>query len=135
MKDNLFTETVFYVKPLPDSGTREEMATGSRRDTRQGKGRFDLLPARALARLARHFEAGALKYGDRNWEKGQPLSRMMDSALRHSFKCLKGEQDEDHLIAAAWNLLCCADTQERIAEGLLPAELNDLPKPAAPPKL
>lgn len=115
--------------PLPtlkDSGAREEFATGSRRDSRAGKGRFDLLPARAIARLARHFEAGGVKYGPRNWENGQPLSRFMDSGLRHAFAHLQGKRDEDHLIAAAWNLLCMADTEERIKAGLLPATLDDL---------
>src|ERR1700722_8162340 len=106
---------------------KECFSTGSVRDTRIGKGRFDLLPARALARLARHFETGAKKYGDANWEKGQPLSRFLDSALRHAFALKEGKTDEDHLIAAAWNLLCLADTQERVKEGLLPAELDDLP--------
>lgn len=113
--------------PILDSGVREKFDTGSRRDSRDGKGRFDLLPARALTRLARHFEAGALKYGERNWEKGQPISRYMDSAIRHSFKHLQGLRDEDHLIAAAWNLLCAAETEMRINEGTLAPELNDLP--------
>lgn len=114
---------------IKDSGRREDFSTGSRRDTRDGKGRFDLLPPRAIARLARHFEAGSKKYGDRNWEKGQPLSRYMDSALRHAFRFTQGERDEDHLIAAAWNLVCLAETEERIKLGLLPKELNDLPLP------
>lgn len=117
---------------IKDSGVREEMSTGSLRDTRDGKGRYDLLPVRALRRLARHFEAGSKKYGDRNWERGQPLARMMDSALRHAFTALAGETDEDHIIAAAWNLLCVADIQERIREGLLPESLDDLPKPTKP---
>jgi hypothetical protein len=113
---------------IKDSGKRQQFQTGSRRDTRDGKGRFDLLPVRALMRLSKHFEGGASKYGDRNWEKGQPLSRFMDSALRHAFKHLGGATDEDHLVAAAWNLLCLADTEMRIKEGLLPKELDDLPK-------
>lgn len=113
---------------IKDSGKRQEFTTGSRRDTREGKGRFDLLPTRALTRLAQHFEGGAGKYGDRNWEKGQPLSRYMDSALRHAFKHLGGQRDEDHLIAAAWNLLCLADTEMRIQEGLLSKDLDDMPK-------
>lgn len=114
---------------IKDSGERQEFETGSRRDTRDGKGRFDLLPARALTRLARHFEGGSKKYGDRNWEKGQPLSRYLDSGLRHAFKFLEGHRDEDHLIAAVWNLMCLADTQQRIEEGLLSKELDDLPPP------
>lgn len=121
--------------PIKDSGQRRDFETGSRRDVRQGKGRFDLLPARALRRLARHFEAGAVKYGDRNWEKGQPLSVYLDSALRHTTIYMEGKTDEDHLIAAAWNLLCLADTEERIKEGLLPLGLSDLPRetPKGPP--
>ena len=114
-------------KPIKDSGERQEFDTGSQRDTREGKGRFDLLPMRAITRLARHFEAGAKKYGERNWEKGQPISRYLDSAMRHTCKHLQGERDEDHLIAAAWNLMCAADTEERIKEGSLPKELNDTP--------
>lgn len=119
--------TVAGHKPIKDSGKRQEFSTGSRRDIQDGKGRFDLLPMRALKRLARHFEAGAKKYGDRNWEKGQPISRYLDSALRHTCNHLQGQRDEDHLIAAAWNLMCAADTEERIASGLLPKELNDVP--------
>ncbi|SRR6266545_4544726 len=112
---------------IKDSGQREDFSTGSRRDIRDGKGRFDLLPCRAIRRLVRHYEAGAKKYGDRKWEKGQPLSRYVDSALRHAFAYLEGQRDEDHLIAAAWNLLCLADSEERIKEGLLPESLADIP--------
>lgn len=115
-------------KPIKDSGKRQEFQTGSRRDTRDGKGRYDLLPMRAIHRLAKHFEGGASKYGDRNWEKGQPISRYLDSAMRHACKYLQGQRDEDHLIAAAWNIMCAADTEERISEGLLPKELNDVPQ-------
>ena len=115
------------VPTIKDSGQREEFNTGSRRDTRVGKGRFDLLPFRALTRVAQHFEAGAIKYGDRNWEKGQPLSRYLDSALRHAAKHAMGETDEAHDVAAAWNLLAMIETKERIRIGALPAELDDLP--------
>lgn len=111
---------------VKDSGERQEFNTGARRDTQAGKGRFDLLPPRAIKRLAKHYENGARKYGDRNWEKGMPLSRFMDSAMRHMFKTLEGQKDEDHLIAAAWNVLCVAELQERIEEGLLPKELDDI---------
>ncbi len=110
------------------TGKNENFKTGSRRDSREGKGRFDLLPARALLRLARRFEDGAKNYGDRNWEKGQPVSRFIDSASRHINCYLAGERDEDHLAAAAWNILCAADTIDRIQEGKLPKELNDLPE-------
>lgn len=116
----------FDIPKPKDSGVRENFSTGSRRDTRKGKGRFDLLPARAIQLIAIHFENGAEKYGDRNWEKGQPLSRYLDSALRHLFKHQQGLRDEPHLIAAAWNLLCMIDTEVRIREGFLPRDLDDL---------
>lgn len=120
-------ETPEGVAHLKDSGHREQMTTGSQRDSREGKGRFDLLPARALFRVARIFEAGAKKYENRNWELGQPLARYLDSGLRHLACGLRGDTDEDHIAQAAWNILCFLETQDRIKEGLLSAELDDLP--------
>lgn len=86
-----------------DSGKREEFPTGSRRDSRDGKGRFDLLPVKPLRRLAKHYENGAKKYGDHNWQKGQPSSRYYDSAMRHLIMYMDGDRSEDHLAAVAWN--------------------------------
>jgi len=116
---------------LKDSGARQEFETGSRRDTRDGKGRFDLLQWRAIRLVARQLEEGAKKYGERNWEKGQPLSRYLDSATRHLAMFAMGLTDERHDVAVAWNILCLIDTVERIKEGLLPAHLNDLPPPVS----
>lgn len=113
---------------VADSGERSEFATGAVRDKQDGKGRFDLLPAHAMHRLARHFENGARKYDARNWENGIPLSRYLDSALRHIFTWMDGNRDEDHLIAAVWNLLCLVQTDAWICGGELPESLNDLPK-------
>lgn len=110
-----------------DSGVREEFQTGSRRDSRQGKGRFDLMSPFVLERDSRHLENGATKYGDRNWERGQPLSRYYDSAMRHMNKYLMGYRDEDHLAAARWNLAALMHTEMMIQLGVLPKELNDLP--------
>lgn len=111
---------------VKDSGEREEWDTGSRRDTREGKGRYDLLPPEGIRRLAKVYEAGAAKYDDRNWEKGQPLSRFLDSACRHLFAVLEGKQDEDHAAQAAWNLLGFITISERIETGALPRTLDDL---------
>ena len=111
---------------VKDSGTREEFSTGSRRDTNKGKGRFDLIPPYALKRLAQHYENGAVKYGDRNWEKGQPLARYLDSAIRHAYAYLGGSKDEDHLAAVAWNALAIIETEHRIKLGILPKDLDNL---------
>lgn len=109
-----------------DSGAREDFSTGSRRDTRDGKGRFDLITPVGLKRLAVHYENGAKKYGDRNWEKGQPVSRYLDSGIRHFYAYLGGDRSEDHLAAAAWNALAAIHTIEKCAAGELPRELDDL---------
>lgn len=110
---------------VKDSGVRERYSTGAVRDTGAGKGRFDLLPAYPLKRLAVHYENGARKYSDRNWEKGIPLKRFMDSALRHLFCYQDGQRDEDHLAAAAWNVLGFIWTEREIAEGRLPEDLGE----------
>lgn len=112
---------------IKDSGNRSVFSTGAQRDLGEGKGRLDLLPFRALIEVAKIFEEGAIKYKERNWERGLPLSRFVDSALRHLAKYMQGWKDEPHLAQASWNLLCLIETQMRIEEGILPNELNDLP--------
>jgi hypothetical protein len=113
---------------LKDSGERRETSTGSVRDRAVGKGRMDLLPFFALEELSKHFEDGAIKYGENNWTKGQPLSWYLDSAMRHLLKAARGQTDEPHLRAAAWNVLCLLDTKRRVQIGLLPQELDDIPE-------
>jgi len=113
--------------PLKDSGKREAFATGSVRDTREGKGRYDLLSPIVMLRDAQHMENGARKYGERNYELGQPLGRYVDSAMRHIQRFLEGHRDEDHLAAARWNIGALMHTEEMVKRGRLPVELNDLP--------
>lgn len=112
---------------VKDSGKRQEFNTGSRRDTREGKGRFDLLPPYALFRMARHYENGGIKYGPFNWALGQPTSRYLDSAMRHLWHIAMGDDDEDHASAAAWNCWSIIETRYLISRGELPAELDDIP--------
>ena len=110
---------------INDSGDRTQFETGAVRDMHEGKGRCDLLPPLALLRLARHFESGAKKYGDRNWEKGIPCSSFLDSAQRHLLKYSAGYTDEDHLVAAIWNLACLAETEEKRPEMMdIPARMD-----------
>jgi len=111
---------------VKDSGQRRAFGTGSVRDVRDGKGRFDLLSPIAMSRLAQHTENGAKKYGDRNWEKGQPLSSYLDSALRHINKFREGLRDEDHMAAAMWNIQGFIHTEEMIRRGRLPKDLDDM---------
>lgn len=113
---------------VKDSGERQDFGTGAVRDTQNGKGRYDLLPTRAIRRLAKHYENGAKKYGSENYLLGMPMRRFADSAMRHLFKALEGHIDEDHWTAAAWNILAIIEYQERIEEGMLSKEFDDLPK-------
>lgn len=106
---------------IADSGDRTQFSTGAVRDMHEGKGRFDLLPMCVLMRLAKHYENGCIKYGDRNWEKGIPCHSFADSAMRHLVKYMDGWRDEDHLIAAIWNLCGLAWTEEKHPE------LQDIP--------
>lgn len=98
--------------PVLDSGKREQFDTGAQRDLANGKGRYDLLPALALRRVALLYEKGAIKYDPCNWMKGMPQWRFIDSGLRHVFRYLAGDTDEDHLAAAVFNLLACIHQQE-----------------------
>lgn len=115
-----------------DSGTRRTFDSGAVRDMQEGKGRFDLLPMCVLMRLAQHYEKGAIKYKERNWEKGIPAHSFADSAMRHLVKYLDGWNDEDHLIAAIWNLCGLAWTEEKKPEMMdIPAiEISAKKKPA-----
>lgn len=67
---------------------------------------FDGVP-NMLLEVAVHFEEGAKKYGENNWQKGLPVSCYVDSAIRHYLKYLRGDTDERHDRAFAWNLMCC----------------------------
>lgn len=60
-----------------------------------------------LLEVSIHFEEGAKKYGERNWEKGIPTQRYIDSAVRHYLKWLRGDDDERHDRAFCWNIICC----------------------------
>lgn len=57
--------------------------------------------------VSKHFEEGAKKYGENNWQKGIPTHCYIDSAVRHYLKFLRGDNDEPHDRAFVWNILCC----------------------------
>lgn len=69
--------------------------------------RSKLEPSTLFLEVAKHFEEGAKKYGENNWQKGIPTHCYIDSAVRHYFKWLRGDEDEPHDRAFCWNILCC----------------------------
>jgi hypothetical protein len=106
---------------IKDSGQRTEFSTGAKRDMHDGKGRMDLLPCTAIIELSKHCENGAIKYGERNVDKGIPQHSFIDSGLRHLFKYLRGDRDENHLVAALWNIAWAVE------QDVNKPDLNDLP--------
>ena len=124
------TETVTSADVLPDgnmwptirdSGDRREFSTGAVRDMAEGKGDMISMPWEALLRLSKHYEAGAKKYNRWNYRKGIPVSSFIDSACRHLAKYQCGLDDEDHLAAAAFNVLGAM-----LMENTMP-DMQDLP--------
>lgn len=133
-----------YDSVMSTGKEHQKFDSGSHRDSAAGKGRPDLLPVHALIRIAKvcdpevipihgiirlsvHYENGAVKYGDRNWELGQPFSRYFQSMFRHLQKWVGGAREEDHLAAVVWNACAIMDHEERIERDLLDPKWNDMP--------
>lgn len=110
---------------VKDSGAREDMSTGSRRDTQEGKSRPDLMNPLVLRRLGQHFANGCDKYGEKNFELGQLSSRYRASLGRHMLDYDEGLRDEDHLSAIIWNAMCIMMNQEFVERGIYPVEIHD----------
>lgn len=70
-------------------------------------GTIEQSAANMFLEVAKHFEDGAKKYGENNWQKGLPVDCYIDSAVRHYLKWLRGDKDEPHDRAFVWNILCC----------------------------
>ena len=90
---------------IKDSGERTQFSTGAVRDMHEGKGDMVSIPWESILRLSRHYEKGAKKYKRFNYRLGINLSSYIDSACRHLAKYQCGCDDEDHLSAAAFNIL------------------------------
>lgn len=63
-----------------------------------------------LLEVSKHFEEGAEKYGENNWQKGLPAKCYINSAVRHYLKYLRGDTDEHHDRAFCWNIICACWT-------------------------
>lgn len=82
----------------------------------QGKPRLSFLATRALRTLAQVYMYGAEKYNPDNWRKGRPSTDLIDSAMRHMFAYLEGEDVDpesglSHAAHAAWNLLTLVEQE------------------------
>ena len=66
--------------------------------------------------LAKHYEQGAVKYGENNWQKGIPTKSYIDSAIRHYCKHMAGQTDERHDVEFLWNIISAIWTCEHKPE-------------------
>ena len=113
---------------MEDSGKREKFTTGAVRDTADGKSRPDLISPYAQLRKGQWLRLGAEKYDERNWEKGMKIGRCIASLERHLQEYKMGLTDEDHLAAIAVNAEFIMHYEAMIEKGILPPELDDMPK-------
>lgn len=101
---------------IKGQGEMEKTEFGANRESNDGRGRFDLLPYEAMEALAKWYEEGAKKYGDRNWEKGIGVKDCINRMIRHAIKAGNGWTDEDHLSAVMWNAAAAITMMERKPE-------------------
>lgn len=79
--------------------------TGAQRSGDAEFERYDLITPIGLRRLAETYAEGAARHGERNWELGMPASALINHSLRHINLWMDGDDNEDHLAHASWNLL------------------------------
>lgn len=104
----------------------EQFAGGAVRDSQEDKPRPDLISPFFKERLGDWLRLGAIRYGEHNWTRGIPMSRVVASLERHLMKFQQGLLDEDHLSAMAANSMFLLDFDERIKRGLLSPEFDDM---------
>lgn len=100
---------------LKQTGEPQRFEGGAQRDNSENKPRPDLICPYFRMRFGRQLAKGAKYYGERNWEAGMPQSRFLESLHRHLAAYEKGETDEDHLAALAFNLQGLISQEERVA--------------------
>lgn len=88
--------------------------SGATRSQDKANVRYDLISPHALFRIAVVCHNGAKKYFPFNYEKGMPISDILNHAIAHIYKYLSGEEsDEDDLAHAFWNLHAAIDMEHR----------------------
>lgn len=97
-------------KEVSDNGVK--YSTGAVRSKDAEMERWDLISPIGLRRVAETCAEGAAKYSDFNWERGMPISDLLNHAIRHQFLYLSGDRSEDHLAHCAWNLLAAMHSEE-----------------------
>ena len=99
----------------PPRTPRDKFEEGAKND--DGKLRYDLIPVRPLAEVARVYTIGAKKYSDNNWRKGIKWSRIYAAMQRHANAWQGGEvfdpeTGQHHLSSVAWCALTLMEYEQ-----------------------
>lgn len=92
-----------FMGPTIHPGEPEVIVNSKGGKQHKVEGRFDLIPSKALERVAIVLEQGAEKYGENNWQRIDSVDHI-NHAIAHLFKYLSGDRSEDHLT----NTICRA---------------------------
>lgn len=68
-------------------------------------GDFRHVPYWGMIRVATTCHEGATKYGEENWHHGFTVKSLCNHAIRHIRKWISGDNTEDHLGHATWNVM------------------------------
>jgi hypothetical protein len=101
-----------HLIPTEDTEPHTEHQTGAVRSSDADDVRYDLITPIGLRRVAEAYAEGAKKYSSFNWEKGFPISDILNHAIRHLYLYLEGDRSEDHLGHAAWNCMAACHSEE-----------------------
>lgn len=117
VKEHIMDDTKEFV--TKDSGERQTFATGMVRDSGLKTLRPDLVDQGMLQRWSELMGRGAVKYGERNWEKAATqaeLDRFLASASRHFFQWFNGQNpEEDHAAAVFFNIAGAEYVKRRLS--------------------
>lgn len=78
---------------------------GFKREGKDSKVDYTLIPTSVLTAIAKHYTDGAKVHGRDNWKKSTDMETFKQSAFRHLISALEGKKDENHIIACIWNLM------------------------------
>lgn len=77
--------------------------SGATRSADAERARYDLLSPVALQAYAERMGMGVAAHGERNWERGMPMSAVIRHLMRHLVLWMAGDKSDDHLAAVIWN--------------------------------
>lgn len=103
--------------------TWDEEGKSKREFKPYSKGNFYGIYPMMLYRLAMRCKFGEMKYGDtRGYSFPRPTSTYIDSTLRHIIDYARGDNSEDHLAAAIWNIMAMMYNEEEARDFVDPPE-------------